>query len=88
MNVGRHWSAEFVAITAAVRALPFRRIMLDGEAVTHGLEGLPDFHRLMSRDGQSTAPLPPPPQGRVETRPFLRAWSQAPARASAWVCFR
>src|SRR4051795_8280800 len=32
---GRDWSAEFVAITAAVRALPFRRIMLDGEAVTH-----------------------------------------------------
>ena len=54
---GRDWSAEFVAITAAVRALPFRRIMLDGEAVTHCLEGLPDFHKLMSRDGQSTACL-------------------------------
>ena len=51
---GRDWSAEFVAITAAVRALPFRRIMLDGEAVTHCLEGLPDFHKLMTRDGQST----------------------------------
>jgi bifunctional non-homologous end joining protein LigD len=31
--------------------------MLDGEAVTHCLEGLPDFHKLMSRDGQSTACL-------------------------------
>jgi bifunctional non-homologous end joining protein LigD len=40
-----------------VRALPFRRVMLDGEAVTHCLEGLPDFHKLMSRDGQSTACL-------------------------------
>src|SRR4051812_47504155 len=31
--------------------------MLDGEAVAHCLEGLPDFHKLMSRDGQSTACL-------------------------------
>jgi bifunctional non-homologous end joining protein LigD len=54
---GRDWSGDFVAITAAVRALPFRRIMLDGEAVTHCLEGLPDFYKLMSRDGQSTACL-------------------------------
>ena len=30
---GRDWSAEFVAITAAVIALPFARIVLDGEAV-------------------------------------------------------
>ena len=43
---GRDWSAEFVAITAAMRALPFKRVMLDGEAVAHCLEGLPDFHRL------------------------------------------
>ncbi len=54
---GRDWSAEFVAITAAMCALPFKRVMLDGEAVTHCLEGLPDFHRLMSRDGQATACL-------------------------------
>ena len=45
---GRDWSAEFVAITAAVRALPFRRIMIDGEAVTHCVEGLPHFHKLLS----------------------------------------
>src|SRR5215218_7631910 len=32
---GRDWSAEFVAITKALRALPFRRVMLDGEAVSH-----------------------------------------------------
>src|SRR5688572_26661291 len=43
---GRDWSAEFVAITEAMRALPFKRIMLDGEAVAHCLKGLPDFHRL------------------------------------------
>jgi ATP-dependent DNA ligase len=45
------------AITEALRALPFRRVMLDGEAVSHCLNGLPDFHKLMSRDGQATACL-------------------------------
>jgi hypothetical protein len=34
--------------------LPFKRIMLDGEAVAHCLEGLPDFHRLLG-DGQAMA---------------------------------
>ena len=51
---GRDWSAEFVAITEAMRALPFKRVMLDGEAVAHCLDGLPDFHRLLG-DGQATA---------------------------------
>jgi hypothetical protein len=32
---GRDWSGEFVAITEAMRALPFKRLMLDGEAVAH-----------------------------------------------------
>ncbi|MDF2974116.1 MAG: BcepIL02 gp43 [Microvirga sp.] len=50
----RDWSAEFVAITEAMRALPFKRVMLDGEAVAHCLDGLPDFHRLLG-DGQATA---------------------------------
>ena len=49
---GRDWSADFVAITEAMRSLP--RIMLDGEAVAHCLDGLPDFHRLLG-DGQATA---------------------------------
>src|SRR5829696_7497419 len=52
---GRDRSGDFVAITEAVRALPFSRIMLDGEAVAHCLDGLPDFHKLMSRDGQASA---------------------------------
>jgi len=46
---GRNWSAEFVAITAALMALPFTRIVLDGEAVAHCPKGLPDFHALLSR---------------------------------------
>src|SRR5215204_6560038 len=32
---GRNWSADFVAIRAAVMALPATRIVLDGEAVAH-----------------------------------------------------
>jgi len=38
-------------------SLPASRIVLDGEAVAHCLEGLPDFHRLLSNDGQATACL-------------------------------
>jgi bifunctional non-homologous end joining protein LigD len=45
-----------VAIAEAMQALPFERVMLDGEAVAHCLDGLPDFHRLL-RDGQATACL-------------------------------
>ena len=54
---GRNWSAEFVAITAAVMALPVTRIVLDGEAVAHCPEGLPDFHALLGRAGCATACL-------------------------------
>jgi len=32
---GRNWSADLLAITAAVMALPVTRIVLDGEAVAH-----------------------------------------------------
>src|SRR4051794_4328381 len=39
----------------SVRALPFSRVMLDGEAVAHCLDGLPHFHKLLSGDGQATA---------------------------------
>jgi bifunctional non-homologous end joining protein LigD len=36
---GRDWSAEFAAITVAVIALPFARIVLDGEAVAAARKG-------------------------------------------------
>src|SRR5215211_4486975 len=54
---GRNWSAEFVAITAAVMALPAARIVLDGEAVAHCPKGLPDFHALLGRSGAAKACL-------------------------------
>jgi ATP-dependent DNA ligase len=37
-------------IAAAVRALPLKRIMIDGEAVAHCPDGLPHFHGLMDED--------------------------------------
>src|SRR3954447_8131013 len=54
---GRNWSADFLAITAAVRALPVTRIVLDGEAVAHCPEGMPDFHALLGRAGCARACL-------------------------------
>jgi bifunctional non-homologous end joining protein LigD len=38
-------------------ALPFARIVLDGEAVAHCPEGLPDFHALLGREGCARACL-------------------------------
>ena len=53
---GRNWSAEFVAITAAMRE--FRGdVILDGEAVAHCDEGLPDFNALVGRHGCASAVL-------------------------------
>ena len=38
---GCDWSAEFVAITTAIMALPVTRIVLNGEAVAAGLSCAP-----------------------------------------------
>ena len=46
---------DFVAIADAVRALPASRVVLDGEAVAHCPEGLPDFHALLGREGCARA---------------------------------
>src|SRR5215203_3250910 len=54
---GRDRSGDFVAIADAVRALPASRIVLDGEAIAHCLEGLPHFNRLLSSDGKASACL-------------------------------
>jgi len=54
---GRNWTVEFAAIATAVMALPVARIVLDGEAVAHCPEGLPDFHALLGREGSARACL-------------------------------
>ena len=82
---GRDWSAEFVAITAAVMALPVTRIVLDGEAVAHCPEGLPDFHALLSRSGAATACLYAFDLLRAGADD-LRAWrSYKSGRCLSWV---
>jgi ATP-dependent DNA ligase len=53
---GRPWTTELVAIAAAVRELAVDDLVLDGEAVAHCVDGLPDFHRLLG-DGKATACL-------------------------------
>ena len=53
---GRPWTGELVAIANALRSLPFEHLVIDGEAVAHCDQGLPDFHRLLS-DGKRTACL-------------------------------
>src|SRR3954464_15658041 len=54
---GRSWTREFAAITAALKAFPATQIVLDGEAVAHCDQGLPDFLRLLSGDGHASACL-------------------------------
>jgi bifunctional non-homologous end joining protein LigD len=53
---GRPWTAELAAIAAALRQVDCDDLVLDGEAVAHCLNGLPDFRRLLG-DGKATACL-------------------------------
>jgi bifunctional non-homologous end joining protein LigD len=47
----------FRAIAHAIGMLPVTSLVLDGEAVAHQLDGLPDFHALQSADGAASAVL-------------------------------
>jgi ATP-dependent DNA ligase len=51
---GRDWSKEFLAVT---EALHVEEIVLDGEAMAHCPDGLPDFHGLRSGDDGAAACL-------------------------------
>jgi ATP-dependent DNA ligase len=53
---GRPRTAELVVMAAALRELEAENLVLDGEAVAHCGDGLPDFHRLLG-DGKPTACL-------------------------------
>jgi bifunctional non-homologous end joining protein LigD len=54
---GRDWSKKFLAVIDALRALKADDIVLDGEAMAHCPDGLPDFHRLRSEAGGAAACL-------------------------------
>src|SRR3954453_6517221 len=43
---GRNRTSDFATIAAALRMLP--DVLIDGEAVAHCENGLPDFHRILS----------------------------------------
>jgi hypothetical protein len=70
---GRDWSVEFVAITAAVMALPFARIVIDGEAVAHCPGSAP---RTLWR--RYSVPLC--------LRPPARRARRSPQRVGTWSC--
>lgn len=53
----RDWSAHFVRITAALRALPVHTLTIDGEAIAHDERGLPNFNALRSVEGAEHAVL-------------------------------
>lgn len=64
---GNDLSGAFPEIARAVRALPFERLVLDGEVVVHDESGLPSFERLQRR-------------GRLTRRPAIeRAAVELPA---------
>src|SRR3954470_17489541 len=46
---GNDYSAAFPEVTRAVAALPFRRLLLDGEVVAMDHKGIPSFQRLQGR---------------------------------------
>jgi len=46
-----------LAVTDALRASKHDDIVLDGEAMAHCTDGLPDFHGLRSEDGGAAACL-------------------------------
>jgi bifunctional non-homologous end joining protein LigD len=55
---GHDWSAQLPAIVAALRSLPIRSVILDGEGVICGPDGKSDFDRMravFSRHGTREA---------------------------------
>ncbi len=54
---GNEQTHTFRAIAHALSMLPVTSLVLDGEAVAHKIDGLPDFHALWSVDGAANAVL-------------------------------
>ena len=53
---GHDWSERLPSITAAMRALPVRSVMLDGEGVICGPDGKSDFDRMRACFSRHGAP--------------------------------
>ena len=55
-RTGHEWGAQLPAIAAALRALPVRSVILDGEGVIFGPDGVSDFDRMRAVFGRKGSP--------------------------------
>jgi ATP dependent DNA ligase domain len=55
-RTGHEWNAQLPAIAAALRALPVRSVILDGEGVICGPDGVSDFDRMRAVFGRKGSP--------------------------------
>ena len=55
-RTGREWSAQLPTIVATLRALPIRSVILDGEGVICGPNGVSDFDRMRAVFGRKGSP--------------------------------
>jgi ATP-dependent DNA ligase len=55
-RTGHEWSAQLPAIATALRALPVRSAIIDGEGVICGPDGLTDFDRMRAVFGRKGSP--------------------------------
>ena len=55
-RTGHEWGAQLPAIAAALRALPVRSVILDGEGVICGPDGVSDFDRMRAVFGRKGSP--------------------------------
>jgi bifunctional non-homologous end joining protein LigD len=55
-RTGHEWGAQLPAIAAALRALPVRSVILDGEGVICGPDGVSDFDLMRAVFGRKGSP--------------------------------
>src|SRR3954453_5533473 len=55
-RTGLDWTAQFSSIASAARALNARSVIVDGEAVVYGANGVPDFQQLRRELGKRKSP--------------------------------
>src|SRR3954470_4455729 len=55
-RIGLDWTTQFSSIASAARALNARSVIIDGEAVVYGANGVPDFQQLRRELGKRKSP--------------------------------
>ena len=56
-RTGYEWGAQLPAIAAALRTLPVRSVILDGEGVICGPDGVSDFDRIRAVFSRKARPM-------------------------------